>query len=704
MVLPPHPPAIVASIKQQRESVHRAFQASEAKTRGTKKVEKKAVPAATATTTPWACYVDSPDMDYGYWFALLGSNPIGNFSGNKQVAVIGGGPSGCAAAYELARAGLTVQVFEQSSQVGGRCASVPLSPDTGNIVELGAMRFPGSEFILSYYMNKFGLAPGGIDNLPAFPDPGVNNTWVCWRDTAQQWIDNGSTPNPPVGFTTVYNGWHALAKYGITQGGKYVDFIDPSLLYSYMQSGKVYATQTAAAWQNFVTAFQGKTFYSVLQDLYTGKLISPISGTPCDIPGGVAWSFDDFDKFGTVGIGSGGFGALYPINFVEIWRLIVNGLENQQRFFAPGIRAVSVALQTAAQQTGRATFTFNTPIASVTGNRSVGFTLTSPSGAQFTNFAAVIVATTTRSMEITTNLLQPNTTLLSSTVRSAIRRTHVVSSVKVAARIKAFWNVGSGSTLPRVMQCDTTPCQSYTLDYNQGMGGMATGVCFITYTWDDDAVKEQGIAPIAGQPYAVNPTALYQFLLTSLSKLNINVADPYNPGQTTNWANLLTPFGPDPVRIIEWQSEPYYNGAFKLSEPGQDTYTQNMYWDFKKAGTSNDTGVFVAGDCASWTSGWVEGGLQTGLNAACGALISVGGSVAEPPNQYTSSPWSQRSFYNYFAPAPYPPTTAKPVPVETGKKKTQRPTEAEHDDEEPVTKKHTTEKAKTTTAKTTKAK
>ncbi|MDP7040396.1 MAG: FAD-dependent oxidoreductase, partial [Myxococcota bacterium] len=38
----------------------------------------------------------------------------------KRCAIIGAGPAGCAAAYELQKAGFDVTLFEASAQVGGR--------------------------------------------------------------------------------------------------------------------------------------------------------------------------------------------------------------------------------------------------------------------------------------------------------------------------------------------------------------------------------------------------------------------------------------------------------------------------------------------------------------------------------------------------------------------------------------------------------
>ena len=81
-----------------------------------------------------------------------------------------------------------------------------------------------------------------------------------------------------------------------------------------------------------------------------------------------------------------------------------------------------------------------------------------------------------------------------------------------------------------------------------------------------------------------------------------------------------------------------FGGAFKLSQPSQDTYVQRMFFDYQKSGTTADTGVYIAGDCIAWNSGWVEGGLQTALNAAAGVINSLGGTVNSYPDPVTNAP------------------------------------------------------------------
>ncbi|MFN2541549.1 MAG: FAD-dependent oxidoreductase [Chthoniobacterales bacterium] len=68
----------------------------------------------------------------------------------KRVAIIGAGPAGITAAYQLAKAGVAVEVFEASDAAGGLCRTIDL---WGQRVDLGPHRFFSS-------------------------DPRVNNLWL----------------------------------------------------------------------------------------------------------------------------------------------------------------------------------------------------------------------------------------------------------------------------------------------------------------------------------------------------------------------------------------------------------------------------------------------------------------------------------------------------------------------------------------------
>jgi tryptophan 2-monooxygenase len=592
-------------------------------------------------------YIDTPDFAYDQWLSHLDQNqkPIGTVTGNPLVAVIGGGVSGLCAAYELMRAGCSVTVFEQASDVGGRCASHLFATGATDIAEMGSMRFPPTEFILNYYLQKLNILPGGLCNddlAPPFPDPGVERTYVCYGNNPPVvWQKTKETP-APAGFETVSAGWNALMGDGLLQNGV-VQLQSAQTITNTLAANDV---DTAAQyWQAYLDVFGQETFYSALYKIFTGS-----SGYT--IPGGTAWSFEDFDRFGALGLGSGGFGPFYPISFMDIFRLIVNELETTQKFLRPsssltdGIRSLPLYFAGAVNNSfilpplsPNGTVMTGTAVSSIVPVQG-GFTLLGTDGAPLPGlFAKVIVATTTRSMELTLGLSNYGTNaLVSPAVAQGIMRTHIVSSNKVAARITNFWSADPDNAV-RCLQSDDLAHQVYTLDYTP-VGAAEedkTGVCFISYVWDDDAVKQQAIT--SGVPNDPEDRRnLYEYLLNRLATIGEPVA---------SWTTNLQPLNGEVV-FEEWQSHQYFGGAFKLSQPGQDKYVQTMFFDYQKCLTpALDTGVYIAGDCISWTSGWVEGALTTGLNAAAGVIQSLGGTVN--PDQNGNTPLKiQANRYSYF--------------------------------------------------------
>lgn len=60
----------------------------------------------------------------------------------KKVAIIGAGPAGLTAAYQLAKAGVAVDVYEAGLSVGGMAKTFSL---WGQLVDLGPHRFFSSD-------------------------------------------------------------------------------------------------------------------------------------------------------------------------------------------------------------------------------------------------------------------------------------------------------------------------------------------------------------------------------------------------------------------------------------------------------------------------------------------------------------------------------------------------------------------------------
>lgn len=73
-------------------------------------------------------------------------------------------------------------------------------------------------------------------------------------------------------------------------------------------------------------------------------------------------------------------------------------------------------------------------------------------------------------------------------------------------------------------------------------------------------------------------------------------------------------------------------GAFKANLPGHYRYQQRLFTHFAQDELpEHQRGIFLAGDDISWTAGWAEGAVQTGLNAVWGVVRHLGGS-SSPEN------------------------------------------------------------------------
>ena len=84
----------------------------------------------------------------------------------------------------------------------------------------------------------------------------------------------------------------------------------------------------------------------------------------------------------------------------------------------------------------------------------------------------------------------------------------------------------------------------------------------------------------------------------------------------------------DPI-TVSWEADPNFLGAFKGALPGHYRYNHRMYCHFMQHDLPPaERGIFMAGDEVSWIPGWVEGAVQTALNAVWGIQRHLGGESA----------------------------------------------------------------------------
>ncbi|ATO31311.1 Tryptophan 2-monooxygenase [Dickeya dianthicola RNS04.9] len=504
-----------------------------------------------------------------------------------RVAIVGAGISGLVAATELLRAGVNdITLFEaRDRRIGGRAWSQVFDPRYPHLIaEMGAMRFPSSETCLFHYLNRF-----DITTTASFPDPGVVDTELHYRGVRYIW--SAGDP-PPSLFSRVHEGWLALLNEGCLHNG--VPLVAPKDITAMLKSHCF--DQAHTAWQAWLDAFRDCSFYSALVVMFT-------SNTP---PGGVPWRRpDDFELFGSLGIGSGGFLPVYQAGFTEILRLVINGYEEDQRLIIGGISTLTERL--AGQYIDNTCLSEHICFSEIRQiyKENDDIKLVSGRGQTYT-FDRVIVTSCTRTMQIVHGLTGDETFLEHDTAR-AVKETHLTGSSKLFMLTQnKFWLKHS---LPVTIQSDGFIRGVYCLDYEPDNPD-GPGVILLSYTWEDDAHKLLSIP---------DKKQRCQHLVDDLANIH------------PEFARHLVPADGDYERYVlhhDWLVDPYSAGAFKLNYPGEDVYSQRLFFQFKNANTpEKDTGLYLAGCGCSFTGGWIEGAIQTALNSACAVIRSTGGTL-----------------------------------------------------------------------------
>lgn len=535
------------------------------------------------------------DFDYKH-FLKFNANPITlpPEAQGKEIAIVGSGAAAAVAARMLLQAGAKPVIFEQDSKTGGRLRTRRYHEADGSeareFSEMGGMRFPSTGRIWFHFLKQF-----GVKMIPDFPNPGKVPTALHFKNEVINWPAGAKTPDSPL-FQKV--------------GADFKKFVN-GLMEPMEEARKAHDTKKMQdIFQKYLDKYGNKSFLDALVEDLQEK--------------GIHWTKDEIDAFGALGLGTGGFGAFYPICFMEMLRLMLNQLENGQHLLPEGAAmaldkfySTEVPLPDggAASLKDKAEINLRTQVTDIRANN--GKPIVEFKGSDGTmhskEFAAVIVATTHVAMQ-KMGLSQQKTgseQVLSADVANAINDLYMVSSSKLFIRTATkFWldengnpriekkPDGSFGPIPQNIQTDQLAHGVYCLDYPD----TDHGVVLMNYSWGDKSDKLMGMS--------------YQERVEEFKKTIAQISPEFA-------ANLIPVNGE--IHAIDWQSEPAHYGAFKLNKPGKEASQQEVFYQYQDA----SNGVVLAGDSVSHVGGWVEGAMQTGIHAACAIAVHLGGSVTE---------------------------------------------------------------------------
>lgn len=533
-----------------------------------------------------------PDFPFAYDDWLAAPQGLGRVPGEalgKPVAIIGAGMAGMVAAFELMKLGLRPVVYE-ASQLGGRLRSQPFEGAGDVVAELGGMRFPESSAGFWHYADMLGCETRPFPN-PLTPAAGST---VIELEGEKHYAET-LADLPPL-FREVAAAYDAA----LEQGARFSDLQAAIRARDWVR--------IKAIWDPIVRDWDERTFY----DFVTHS------------PAFQRLSFRHREVFGQVGFGTGGWDSDFPNSMLEILRVNVTGCDDNQRFFVGGVEQVPRGLwarRVAARHWGEvslAALHAGAPRPGVVRlmRDGDGRIEVADRWGRVDRFDAVVA--TCQSWLLTT-AIETEERLFSQKMWMALDRTRYMQSSKTFVMVdRPFWRDRDPETGREVMSMTLTDRMTRGT-YLFETGPDQPGVICLTYSWMSDALK---MLPLPVERRV-------ELALSALEKIY--------PG-----VDIRGHIIGDPV-TVSWEADPHFLGAFKGALPGHYRYNHRMFGHFVQgAMPPEERGLFLAGDDISWTPAWVEGAVQTALNAVWGVVRHMGGDSA-PGNPGPGDLWAERA-------------------------------------------------------------
>ena len=527
------------------------------------------------TSKPVTMY--GPDFPFAFDDWIRHPSGLGSVPAQKhgtEVAIIGAGMAGMTAAYELMKMGLKPVIYE-AARIGGRLRSQKFEGADGIIAELGGMRFPVSSTGFFHYVDMLGL------QSKPFPNPLVEASSSTVIDLEGETIYVEKPADLPPMFREIGECWTKALEEG-------AGFSELRQAIRERDTARV-----KEIWNTLVPIWDDRTFYDFVATSYA------FSSKP----------FQYREVFGQVGFGTGGWDSDYPNSMLEILRVVATECDEHQRYIVGGVEQVPRGLWRHAPEQ-MAHWPKGTTLEKLHDGA------TRPGAAKIERAYGDKIAVTDRwghtrlydaclvavQSWLLTTYMQCEESLFSPKMWMALDRTRYMQSSKTFVMTdRPFWkdkDPKTGRDLMSMTLTDRLTRGTYLFDN----GPDKPGVICLTYSWMSDAMKML--------PLPVDKRV----------KLALDALGKIYPA-----LDIQKHIIGDPI-TVSWEADPNFMGAFKGALPGHYRYNHRMYCHFRQEKMPPDErGIFIAGDDVSWTPGWVEGAVQTALNAVWGIMHHLGG-------------------------------------------------------------------------------
>ncbi|MES2840671.1 MAG: FAD-dependent oxidoreductase [Pseudomonadota bacterium] len=522
--------------------------------------------------------VFGPDFPFAFDDWITHPQGLGEIPAERlgqEVAIVGAGMAGMVAAYELMKLGLKPVLYE-ASRMGGRLRSQTFEGAQGVVAELGGMRFPASGTAFFHYVSRLGL------KTQPFPNPLTTAAGCTVVDLEGQTHWARELADLPPLFSEVAEAWAQALEEGAGFTG----------LQQALRERDI--ARLKALWDRLVPLWDDRTFYDFVA---TSKAFAKLS-------------FQHREVFGQVGFGTGGWDSDFPNSMLEILRVVLTGCDENQHLVVGGVQQVPLGLwqhAPAASElrhwpagTTLASLHHGAPRAGVTAIARAASNELAVTDTWGNTQTYPAVLTTCQSWLLTTQI-EVEESLFSQKHWMALDRTRYMQSSKTFVMVdRPFWNDLKANGCPTMGMTLTDRLTRGTYLFDNGPD--QPGVICLSYAWMGDALKML--------PHGTEKRV--QLALSALKKIYPDV-------------DIASHIIGDPISV-SWEADPHFLGAFKGALPGHYRYNHRMYSHFMQDGFAiAERGIFIAGDDVSFTPAWVEGAVQTSLNAVWGIVKHLGG-------------------------------------------------------------------------------
>ena len=492
----------------------------------------------------------------------------------KEVAVIGAGNAGMAAAYLLMLLGLKPVVYELSNRIGGRSNTHLFGRDPRARAELGSMRIPLTQRLVFHLLDHWGIP------YKPFPDPLVVDTVIDIY--GQQVFYDAKKKKYTKGPKEIIRKVQDVTV-------KWAALTDPILRKWEKTAG--HYEKRRECWKQFVLEYNNKSLYQVLLEH--------------------GWNDSEIDVLGCVGTGTGGIDAFFTSSFLEWVRITIQRVEENQQLVVGGTNQIAVRFWdevVAGTPWGHSvsveTLNDGAPLPGIATIRTPGpgqkgpIVITDTRG-QTAKYGAAILTASPRAIDMTVDI---NRDAFSQQVWSALRNVELTASEKVFALTRtAFWNQPGTKYKLYTTLTDQTPRQMYQFDASDFGQETAAGVLCLSYSWGTYALRYD----------ALSEEARVRVDLEAIERMAF-----YGPAMRRKIEDEII----ETVSIC-WSDQLGYNAGWRMANPGQAQGVATLHKQCLAADPVYDNGLYLAGEALSWygLSGWIDGAIKTGLQAAVSA-------------------------------------------------------------------------------------